>query len=193
MSKKGRRLRAADEGRRSSLREMIACFLCAALLIALLLAEASYSSPQYEELEVHRGELSVLKSVSKHRSRAKHYRLILKDGGTFYVHCGLDAEAFAAQAREGEELIVLADGRRGLWRLCSGTGGDGIAFEIRTAAGETLLDHESTCAYFEKRRVTKMAYDGALALPLLLFALIALRSWKRHDRALREMKARKGT
>lgn len=193
MSKKGKRLRAADERRRSSLREMIVCFLFGLLLTAMLLAEASYVCPQYAELETHHGAYSALNRVSKSRSRGKCYRLLLKDGECFYVHRSLDAEAFEAQAREDEELIVLADARRGLWRLCSGLRGEAIAFEIRTEAGETLLDYASSCVNFQKRKQTRMVYDGALALLLMLFALLALRNWKKYDRELREMKARKGT
>lgn len=192
MSKNGRRIRAADQRRRSSFRGMMACFAGAALLIGLLLLEASYSNPPYSDLAEHRGAYADLKTVSQSRSRAKrYYRLIFENGETFCVYRDLDAVAFENRVRRGEELIVLVDERRDLWHIRNSFFGEPLAFEIRTAEGETLRSYASACAWQQKNRRSIMIYDGAFALLLAAFGIAELRSWKRNARLLREMKARK--
>lgn len=188
MSKKGRRIRTAEENKKKAFRKMIEFLIMGALMLCFLAVEASYRFPEYAKLEQYEGFYQKLES--RHSGRRKSYAsgLILEDGSSFYIHKDFDRDSFEANVKPGDKLAILADPD---YKSVYIRTDEPVVYELRTGTGEKLRDYEATLAYLRKDKRFKVSILGAVFLIDIAAVFDSFRSWRKYSRWIQEYSERK--
>ena len=188
MSKKGRRIRTAEENKKKEFRKMFEFLAMGVVALCILIVDLSYQPPEYAQLERFSGQYQSMERRSSGRRRSDAFGLILEDGSSFYIHQNFNREAFEANVNPGDELIILADTERHF--LIHHTS-EPVVYELRETTGEKFRDYEKTLAYMQReRRRYRIIYALAL-FAMLESAFMCFWNWRKYSRMIQEHEERK--